>query len=147
LRGVYLPGAIDVGHAFAYLPDLARTTAMLIEREGDLAAFEVFHFAGHWLARGDDLLAAIRRVTGRQDLPGRAFPWALVIALSPVMETFRELIEMRYLWRLPIGLDETRLRAFLGDVPKTPLDRAIAATLADMGVLDAPQASGVLVPA
>jgi len=140
VRGVYLPGPVDVGHAFAYLPDLALTTARLIEREAELADHEVFHFAGHWLARGDDLLAGIRRVAGEPRLPGLAFPWPLVIALSPFVEMFRELLEMRYLWRRPIGLSDARLRAFLGDVPATPLDAALRETLGDMGCLEAAEA-------
>ena len=40
--------------------------ARLIDREDDLADFETFHFAGHWLARGDDLARSIRRVTGKR---------------------------------------------------------------------------------
>jgi hypothetical protein len=47
----------------------------------------------------------------------------------------RELWEMRYLWRRPIGLANDRLIGFLGAEPHTPLDQALAATLADMGAL------------
>jgi hypothetical protein len=45
--------------------------------------------------------------------------------------------EMRYLWVKPIGLDETKLRAFLGQVPFTPLDDAMRLSLADLGVTNA----------
>ncbi len=137
VRAVYSPGPVEVGHAWAYLPDLARAVARLADREAELADFAVFHFAGHWLARGDDMAGAIRRVTGRPALPVRPFPYPLVIALSPFVETFRELLEMRYLWRRPIGLDGSKLAAFLGAVPATSLDTAVAATLADMGCLGA----------
>ncbi len=136
VRAVMSPGPADVGHAFAYLPDLAESMARLIDRESDLADFEVFHFAGHWLARGDDLARSIRRVTGNARLPIWPFPYPLVWALAPVNETFRELLEMRYLWRKPIGLDNAKLVRFLGEEPHTPLDRAMTATLADMGCLD-----------
>jgi nucleoside-diphosphate-sugar epimerase len=135
VRSVMSPGPADVGHAFAYLPDLAETMARLIDREDDLADFEVFHFAGHWLARGDGLARSIRRVTGNARLPIRPFPYPLIWALAPFNETFRELLEMRYLWRKPIGLDNARLVRFLGEEPHTPLDAAMAATLADMGRL------------
>jgi len=57
---------------------------------------------------------------------------------SPFVETLRELLEMRYLWERPIGLDNARLVAFLGGEPHTPLETALRATLADMGCLDAP---------
>jgi nucleoside-diphosphate-sugar epimerase len=148
LRSIYAPGPAEVGHAWAYLPDLAETTARLVDREADLMDFEVFHFAGHWLARADEMAASIRRAAGRPDLPIRPFPWPLVWALSPFVELFRELLEMRYLWRRPIGLDGAKLEAFLGGAPATPLDGAMRATLADMGVLEEdPRLAGALVPA
>ena len=148
VRSIYAPGPAEIGHAWAYLPDLAQTIARLLDREADLADFETFHFAGHWLARSDELAAAIRRVSGRPDLPVKPFPYPAIWALSPFVETFRELLEMRYLWRRPIGLDGAKLAAFLGNVPATPLDVAIRATLADMGCLeDAPRGVGALVPA
>jgi nucleoside-diphosphate-sugar epimerase len=135
VRAVMSPGPADVGHAFAYLPDLAETLARLIDREDDLADFETFHFAGHWLARGDDMVNSIRRVTGNARLPLWPFPYLVIHALAPFNETFRELLEMRYLWRKPIGLDNARLARFLGEEPHTPLDRAMTATLADMDCL------------
>ncbi len=148
VRSVYAPGPAEVGHAWAYLPDLAETTARLLDREANLSHFETFHFAGHWLARSDELAAAIRRVAGRPDLPIRPFPYPLLWALSPFVETFRELLEMRYLWRAPVGLDGGRLEAFLGGLPATPLDAAVRATLADMGCLEeAPRGVGALAPA
>jgi nucleoside-diphosphate-sugar epimerase len=132
---VLLPGPADVGHAFAYLPDLAETTARLIDREGEIADFERFHFAGHWLSRLDELSDAVRRVTARPRLPVGAFPWPLMVAASPFVEMCREMMEMRYLWKRPIGLDDARLRAFLGDVPATSLDTAVRETLSDLGAL------------
>ena len=57
-------------------------------------------------------------------------------ALAPLVETFRELLEMRYLWRRTIGLDGGKLAAFLGVVPATTLDAAVRATLTDMGALE-----------
>ena len=45
VRSIAYPGPHAVGHAWAYLPDVAETIAQLIER--DLAPFEMFHFEGH----------------------------------------------------------------------------------------------------
>ena len=135
IRTVFSPGPRDVGHCWAYLPDMAEATARLLDQEDRLAAFEVFHFGGHWLARADALGASIRRVTHRPRLPIRAFPYVLIYVLAPFVETFREMIEMRYLWTRPIGLDNAKLVAFLGEEPHTPLDAAMRATLADMGCL------------
>ena len=138
VRGVYAPGPVGVGHAFAYLPDLAETLARLLDREAELGDFEAFHFAGHWLASGADLVGAIRRVAGDAAIPLKPFPYPLIYALSPFVEMFRELLEMRYLWEKPIGLDDAKLRAFLGDIPATPFDTAVRETLADMGCLPSP---------
>jgi nucleoside-diphosphate-sugar epimerase len=138
LRSVYSTGPGDVGHAYAYLPDVGETTARLLEREADLADFEVFHFGGQWVDHADELAASIRRVTGDAKLPIRPFPWAMVYGLSPFVETFRELIEMRYLQAKPIGLDNGKLVAFLGVEPHTGLDAGIRATLGDMGCLPEP---------
>jgi len=135
VRSVYRAGPRDVGHCWAYLPDMAEAMARLLDREDQLAAFDVFHFAGHWLARGDEMGASIRRVTHQPRLPIRAFPYLVVYALAPFVETMREMIEMRYLWRRPIGLDNTKLVRVLGEEPHTPLDQAIRATVADMGCL------------
>jgi nucleoside-diphosphate-sugar epimerase len=135
VRSVFSPGPRDVGHCWAYLPDMAEATAQLLDREDRLAAFDVFHFGGHWLGRADELGASIRRVTHRPRLPIRSFPYVLVYALAPFVETFREMIEMRYLWAKPIGLDNTKLVRILGKEPHTPLDQAMRATLSDMGCL------------
>jgi len=140
MTSVYQPGPNAVGHAFAYLPDLAETLARLVDAEDRLGDFERFHFRGHWMERNDQLGEAIRRVAGQRRLPIRAFPWPVVLAASPFNETFRELWEMRYLWRLPIGLSNARLTAFLGAEPHTPFDAALAASLADMGLLEGSQA-------
>jgi len=135
VRSVFSPGPRAVGHCWAYLPDMAEATAQLLDHEDRLAAFEVFHFGGHWLGRADEIGASIRRVTHQPRLPIRSFPYALVYALAPFVETFREMIEMRYLWTKPIGLDNTKLVGVLGAEPHTPLDQAMRATLADMGCL------------
>lgn len=136
VRSVYAPGPSHVGHAFAYLPDLGETAARLADREAELPTFASFHFAGHWLGGAQGLAQSIRRVLGRPDLPIRPFPVAVIRLISPFNETLRELLEMLYLWRKPIGLSNRRLVAFLGEEPHTALDTAVRATLDDMGLLD-----------
>jgi nucleoside-diphosphate-sugar epimerase len=135
VKSVYAPGPGDVGHAYAYLPDLAETLARLLDRESELADFDTFHFAGHWLARNAELAAATRRAARDPAIPLKPFPYPLIYALSPFLETYRELLEMRYLWEKPIGLDDAKLRAFLGAIPETPFDIAVRESLADMGCL------------
>jgi len=137
LRSVTYPGDPDASHAFAYLPDLAATIARLLDRAAELPAFEVFHFAGHAFARGIELAEATRQVAGIPSAPVRRFPWFVIYLLSPLVETFREMLEMRYLWQTSLRLDNTKLRAFLGEEPHTPLDRALRATLRGLGCVPA----------
>lgn len=136
VRSVTYPGPRETGHAWAYLPDLAESIAMLLERPDRLADFDLFHFGGHWFPRGVEIVEAVRRVVGNDALPIRRFPWWAVHAASPFVEMFREMLEMRYLWREPLRLENAKLTAFLGSEPHTPIDTAIHATLAALGCLD-----------
>jgi nucleoside-diphosphate-sugar epimerase len=129
VRSIRYPGRPDVGHAWAYLPDVAATIVRLLAREADLADFEVFHFGGHWCAAGIELAHAIQRVVGEPKPRIRRFPWALAYALSPFVTVFREMLELRYLWQCPVRLDNTKLLAFLGTEPHTPIDGAVRSTL------------------
>jgi nucleoside-diphosphate-sugar epimerase len=138
LRVVTDPGRPGVGHAWAYLPDLAEAMARLVDREAALGAFETFHFAGHWDADGTAMVAAIRRAAGDPGLRVRGFPWALIAAASPFVPLFREIREMRHLWREPLRLDNARLVAALGAEPHTPIDAAVRDTLAGLGCLGGP---------
>jgi nucleoside-diphosphate-sugar epimerase len=135
LRSVAYPGKRDIGHAWAYLPDLALTIARLLDRADHLSSFEVFHFGGHSLERGVELAEAIRRVAGLPGAPIRRFPWFAIYALAPFVETFREMLEMRYLWSRSLLLDNRKLIAFLGEEPHTPLDEALRTTLTGLGCL------------
>lgn len=137
VAAVSRPGRHGVGHQWAYLPDVAETMVRLVEREAELEAFDTFHMDGHWDADGEGMISAIRRAVGRPDLKVRGFPWWLVRAASPVVPLFRELGEMRYLWQVPVRLDNARLVGLLGAEPRTPLDEAVRATLIGLGCLDA----------
>ena len=106
----------------------------LLDREPDLARFDVFHMQGHVDADGRQMAESVRRVTGG-GARVRPFPWTLVMAASPFVTFLRELLEMRYLWREPLRLDNGKLTAFLGQEPHTPLDEAVRATLSGLGCL------------
>ncbi len=96
----------------------------------------MFHFGGHWIEPGVEIAAAVRRVTGKPDLAIRRFPWFDVYLAAPFVPLMRELVEMRYLWQVPLRLDNTKLVALIGKEPHTPLDDAVAATLRSMGAPD-----------
>ena len=65
----------------------------------------------------------------------RRFPWFLVSLLSPVVTLFREMREMRYLWREPLQLSNVKLLTTLGTELRTPLHEAVRNTLAGLGCL------------
>jgi nucleoside-diphosphate-sugar epimerase len=135
LTSVTYPGAHDAGHAWAYLPDLAATIVRLADIEASLPPFECLNFGGHWLPRGVQMAQAIARAAGNPQLPIRNLPWALIYAGAPFSTFMREALEMRYLWQLPLRLDNTKLRALLGEEPHTRLDQAIKDTLAALNCL------------
>ena len=138
VTAVNLPGEKNVGHQWSYLPDVARTMVQLLERRDSLEPFATFHMAGHWDADGTQMADAIRRAVvrhGGAQPKLRAFPWWLVTLASPFVTTFRELREMRYLWKAPIRMSNAHLIATLGSEPHTLRDEAVQATLEGMGCL------------
>ncbi len=138
VKTVLLPGKRCVGHQWSYLPDVARTMVELVQRRDTLEPFAAFHMQGHWDADGTQMAAAISRVVTRRGgaKPAvRAFPWWLIALASPFVATLRELREMRYLWEVPLAMDNTQLTTVLGYEPHTPLDQAVEAALEGMGCL------------
>jgi nucleoside-diphosphate-sugar epimerase len=144
------PGRRGVGHHWSYLPDVARTMVELLAQRDSLAPFATFHMGGHWDADGSQMAAAIQRVVARRtDRRPRvtAFPWWLLTLASPFVATFREMREMRYLWRESIRMDNARLIAALGQEPHTPLDEAVEATLIGLGCFTASEPAEAELPA
>jgi nucleoside-diphosphate-sugar epimerase len=139
VSAISYPGARGLGHAWAYLPDLAETMIRLIESESALAVFERFHFAGQWDTDGTQMTAAIRAAAsapnGTRRIPVRSFPWPLVTLLSPAVTLFHEMREMRYLWREPLQLSNAKLLGVLGGEIRTPLREAVRDTLTGLGCL------------
>ncbi|MBX3481047.1 MAG: NAD(P)H-binding protein [Caulobacter sp.] len=136
VREIRYPGKAGVGHAWAYLPDVARTFARLAAREAELGPFARFHFAGHWDHDGRQMIEAIRRAMGDPDIRVSGLPWSLLPLMAPFNETMRELIEMKGFWRAPAALDNARLVHFLGEEPHTPLNRAVRDSMAALGCLE-----------
>jgi nucleoside-diphosphate-sugar epimerase len=142
------PGPVDVPHAWAYLPDLARAFVALALRPALLGksvvsgaehvsgSFESFGFAGHTFT-GRELLANLEDVG--QDLalrPATGFrtggmPWGLIRTIGLVYPLWRELARMSYLWRVPHRLSGSSLERAVGPLtitePKTALRDALLA--------------------
>lgn len=138
VKTVYQPGDPGVGHTWSYLPDVGRAVVELLEKGSLLEPFATFHMRGHWDADGTQVANAIRRVVARQtgvEPRVAPFPWWLLTLAAPFVTTFREMQEMRYLWRNPLRMDNARLESALGREPHTALDAAVAATLTGLGCL------------
>jgi len=118
-----------IGHAWAFVPDVAETFARLVDRRADLPAYTMVHFAGHYDATGRAMTDAAHRVIGRPDLPTKTFPWIILWLAAPFVRFMREAIEMRWLWKQSLALDNARLVGLLGAEPHTPLDDAVRAAL------------------
>jgi nucleoside-diphosphate-sugar epimerase len=138
-RGRFVqPGATDLQHAWAWLPDLAQVFVRVagIARadraaaggQAVLPAHAVLHYAGLTLT-GAQLQQAFEAALGRP-LQTAGLPWWLLRLVSPVAAMPRALLEMRHLWQRPHQLDETRLAALIGPVPHTPLDAVVRECLA-----------------
>lgn len=130
-------GSVGIGHQWGYLPDVAETMVRLVEREDSLRTFESVHMAGHWDDDGTRMAAAIKRVVGNPTLRTASFPWWAVELTWPFVRLFREVREMRYLWKRPIRLCNDRLIELLGQEPHTPLDTAMRTVLVGQGCLAA----------
>ncbi len=111
IASVRYPGPLDVAHSWAYLPDVAETVVRLLALP-DLAGFETFHMRGH-TQTGAQFVAGLEAAAGRK-LKVAQLPWFAVRAVGAFNETFREMVEMKYLWDQPVLLDSTRLTARLG---------------------------------
>jgi nucleoside-diphosphate-sugar epimerase len=118
------PGPRDLAHTWAYLPDAARTVAALADKRDDLPAWNVFHFAGYRMSL-NHIARTLEQVSARR-VRTTGFPWLAIRLMAPFSALFRGLLEMRYLWKREVNLQDTRLERVLGrPVPHTPLPQAL----------------------
>lgn len=136
--------ARGVGHAWAYLPDLADTMARLLEHPG-LRRFERVGFEGFWDADGRAFPALVAAALGRAALPESRFPWWLMRLAAPFGGFPREAVDVLPYWRHAVRIDNSRLVELLGAEPRTPAVQAMRTTLQGLGCLPLPD--GTLVNA
>lgn len=130
------PGPRDVLHAWAYLPDLARSFVALAQIREELSFHTTVLFPGYALT-GTQLVAAIADAARQLGvLEGalkprvRTLPWraiGLARFFNPMM---REIWRMRYLWQVSHRLSGDGLEQIIGKVPSTSLGEALSASLA-----------------
>ncbi|MBE0579354.1 NAD-dependent epimerase/dehydratase family protein [Devosia sp.] len=124
---VYRMADSELGHAWAYLPDLGRAFAVLGEKRGEFGAFENFHFAGHYVTHGALMEAIVK--ASPVPLKVAPLPWIFLQAMGLANGVIREVLKMRYLWNNPMELVDSRLDAILGPDFGTPFERAVAETV------------------
>jgi nucleoside-diphosphate-sugar epimerase len=129
VKSVTYPGDPQIGHAWAYIPDIAETVARLAELEATLPDFDVLNFGGHWVDPGIEMARAVCQAVGNSSLSIRPLPWALLRFAVPFSRFFREIIEIQYLWRIPMRLDNSKLVALIGQEPHTPFGEAVRRSL------------------
>ncbi|KPA20437.1 hypothetical protein shim_34270 [Shimia sp. SK013] len=122
-RFVY-PGATDVDHAWAFLPDLCRAAVMLAEKRDTLNRFEDVPFPGYTLT-GAQMADRLEAATGRS-VTLKMMNWLPIRIARPFWKPAPYILEMRYLWNMPHRLSGARLEALLPNFVHTPVEAALA---------------------
>jgi nucleoside-diphosphate-sugar epimerase len=125
------PGPLDVVHPWAYLPDLTTAFVRLATIRDRLEPFEAFGFPGHTLT-GQQLVSTIEQITDAT-FNVRRMSWWLLKTFGRVLAIGRELAELEYLWRVPHAISGDKLKAAIGEIPHTPLVKALTLSLRDLG--------------
>lgn len=132
------PGPLDLPHAWAYVPDLARAFVQ-VASQAPKTGVSTWHFHGYTLT-GAELLAAIEvaasglRPAPTQGIRHGRMPWGLIRAGGLLVPMWREVAAMAYLWNVPHALDGSRLAALGDGVPyRTPLAVALSDALRALG--------------
>lgn len=113
--------------AYCYVPDWARAAVALSEKRSELAMFEDVPFPGHSFTF-EELKSHLSKATQR-DFKLVAFPWWLMSVLSPFVEVFRELREMRYLYEMDHWIGGEKFNRLLPNFEPTALSQVMEAGL------------------
>lgn len=144
IKRILNPSSFNVGHQWAYLPDVAKVMMQLINRRHKLEAFNCFHMDGYWDSDGKQLAQIVSDVATkhRQSKQPKiySFPWWVIDLMAPFHRTSKELLEMKYLWQNPVKMNNTKLLDELGEEPQTPIREAVQSTLEAMNCLPYNQA-------
>lgn len=132
-KGIHTaPGPVDLVHEWAYLPDFAKAFVGLAGKLDKLGPYEALNFPGHAVT-DLEIKAAAEKALGRS-LKMTSMPWWVLRAGSPFVAMWREIVSMSYLRFEPHRLASARLEGIIGAIPHTPLDRAVAEALEDIGI-------------
>jgi nucleoside-diphosphate-sugar epimerase len=132
-KGVFTAaGPADLVHEWAYLPDFAEAFVRLANVSDQLDRFENLNFPSHPITELQ-MKKAIETSIGKT-LKLAHLPWWLLRVMGLVNPMMRALVEMSYLRFEPHRLVSSRLQSLIGDLPHTPLEKAVRQALIDQGV-------------
>ncbi len=118
-------GSLDVPHAAAYLPDVAR--AYVILGSSDAADGRAWILPHAPAVTGRQFLKIINRSLPQRRSLGAVSPLMLRLA-APFHRESRELLPLAYQWTRPYEVDDSAFQEAFGPFAVTPLPEAIAAT-------------------
>jgi nucleoside-diphosphate-sugar epimerase len=122
-----LIGPVDTPHEFVFVDDVGPVLADLLARD-DVWSGEVFHLGGAGTITVREFATQVFKEVGKPPRFRVAGP-LMVRLLGIFMPVMRELVEMLYLQATPLILDDSKLRAKLGNVVKTPYSEGIRRTV------------------
>jgi nucleoside-diphosphate-sugar epimerase len=118
-------GSLDVPHAAAYLPDIARAYVALGTRaEADGAVWILPHAPA---VTGREFLGLVNAALPGPLKTGRVSKTMLRLA-APFHTISRETLGISYQWTDPFDVDDSAFEDAFGPFPTTPLPQAIATT-------------------
>jgi nucleoside-diphosphate-sugar epimerase len=117
---------IDRPHQFVYVPDVGPVVVDLLRHPE--AHGRWWHLAGDGTASIEEIVALVSQLAGKP-IKTRAVGLGMLRVIGLFQPIMRELVEMNYLLTDPFILDDSALRALLGDVKKTPLQEGLRQSL------------------
>jgi nucleoside-diphosphate-sugar epimerase len=118
---------LDMPHSLAYLPDIGRAYVVLgtsAEADG-----RIWHLPHPPAITGAAFAEALSSALGRP-VPARTLSRAMLRVAAPFHGLSRETLGVIHQWDRPFVVDDARFRATFGSLDITPLDEAIATTVA-----------------
>ena len=119
-------GPVNAPHEFVYVPDAGPAVVSLADCESCYG--EAWNFAGAGEINALDFITRVYRAAGGQP-KYRSVGRGVLKMMGWFSPFYRELPEMLYLAETPVLLDDSKLVARLGPMPKTSYDEGIRQTL------------------
>jgi len=122
-------GPIDTPHEFIFVADVAKALVALAAEEQ--AYGQAWNLAGPGTITTREFAELVFAEVGRK--PKLRVAGKTILRLMGIFNPFmREVVEMHYLWTMPVFLDDSRLRRLLPTLSKTSYQDGIRTTVRAM---------------